>query len=253
MIEAPDLSQDGIRHGFFTREGGVSQGIYAALNCGPGSGDDPEAVVENRDRVARRLGWTGADLLSLHQVHSATVVTVEQPWAPGERPRADAMVTDRPGLVLGVLAADCAPILFADPEARVVGAAHSGWRGAVARIGVATVEAMEQLGARRERIRAVVGPCIGPDSYEVGPDLVAAATAAAPENARFFRPGAPPDRSMFDLKGLIGSHLSALGLAAVRVMPDDTLADEQRFFSYRRTTQRGEPDYGRMISAIVLD
>ncbi len=190
LIEAPDLSAiPHVRHAFFTRQGGVSTGIYASLNGGPGSGDAPEAVRENRARMEARLGVKPGWLVSLHQVHSADVVEVRGPW-PGERPKADAMVTSRPGVALAALSADCGPILFADREARVIGAAHSGWKGSFTGIGEAVLSAMERLGARRERVTAVLGPTIGPDAYEVGPEFLARFLDADAEHARFFRPSA---------------------------------------------------------------
>lgn len=251
MRTADTLTLDGIGHGFFTREGGVSEGLYASLNCGLGSGDSPEAVRENRGRVAGRLGVAGERLLTLYQVHSPTAVTVEGPWT-GERPEADALVTATPGLAIGVLTADCAPVLLADPQARVIGAAHAGWKGAVTGVVEATLAAMERLGARRQRIAAAVGPCIAQPSYEVGPEFPAPFLAQDPGNAAFFRPGAG-DRLHFDLKGFVAERLRRAGVGALAVDPADTQADEARFFSFRRSTKRGEKDYGRLISAIVLE
>lgn len=246
---APELALPGIRHGFFGRRGGVSAGIYGSLNCGPGSADAPAAVRENRRRVARTLG--ARHLLSLHQIHGTEVVTVTEAWDES-RPRCDAMVTDRPGLALGTLAADCGPILFADAEAGVVGAAHAGWRGAVGGVGEATVAAMERLGARRHRIRAVLGPTIAPSSYEVGAEFPAPFLAQDPANERFFAPSARPGKLQFDLPGYIVARLQAAGVSAVWLC-HDTCSDPERYFSYRRTTLAGGGDYGRNVSAIVLE
>lgn len=253
-ITACNLSGlDGIRHGFFTREGGVSEGIYASLNCGHGSNDRTEAVTENRRRVGEALGITGAqNVLTLYQIHSATALVVDRPVARDALPRADAMVTRTPGLVLGALAADCTPVLLADPEAKVVGAAHSGWRGAVGGVLEATVASMEGLGARRSRIRAAVGPCIGQDAYEVGPEFEAQLLALDPAHARFFarKPGAP--RPFFDLPGFVEHQLGRAGLASVERQSPCTYENESLFFSYRRMQRQKQADYGRQISAIVL-
>ncbi|MGE0766901.1 MAG: peptidoglycan editing factor PgeF [Hyphomicrobiaceae bacterium] len=242
----------GVAHGFFTREGGVSEGIYAALNCGAGSRDDRACVLENRKRVAAALGVAGKPLMTCHQVHSADVVTVTEPWETGHNPKADAMVTKMPGLVLGALAADCAPVLFADPEARVIGAAHAGWKGALAGVLEATIAAMERLGARRSGIRAALGPCIGPTAYEVGPEFEARFLAADPAYDRFFRRPSPGARPHFDLPGFVLGRLGEARLDSVENCTRCTFADEARLFSYRRATHRGEPDYGRQVSAIVL-
>jgi YfiH family protein len=241
----------GIRHGFFTRAGGVSEGIYASLNCGIGSKDDRANVLENRRRVAAELGAQADRLATPYQVHSADAVVVETAWAPGKGPRADATVTARPGIVLGVGTADCGPILFADPGARVIGAAHAGWRGARAGIGEATVAAMEGLGARRDRIVAALGPTISQANYEVGPEVYDTFVGDDLSNARFFTPSRVTGRFMFDLPGFIASQLVATGVTA-GVLQLCTYADESRFFSYRRATHRREPDYGRLLSAIVL-
>jgi len=239
-----------IRHGFFTREGGVSKGIYASLNCGYGSDDDKGAVRENRARVAQGLSVEPEKLLTVHQIHSPTVRRVTEVWEPATAPQADAMVTDRPSIALGVLAADCAPVLFADRTARVVGAAHAGWKGAFTGVLEATIDAMIDLGASRERIVAAVGPCISRDAYEVGPEFRARFTA--PADRKWFIPSAREDHFMFDLPGYAGSRLEAAGIGAVATLGLCTYADETRFFSYRRTTHRGEPDYGRQMSAIML-
>ncbi|MGE3783030.1 MAG: polyphenol oxidase family protein, partial [Alphaproteobacteria bacterium] len=218
----------GIRHAFFTRRGGVSGGAFASLNCGFGSRDRPEAVAENRAIAAIRLGVAPDRLVSCHQVHGTTAITVENTWEREKNPRADAMVTAAPGIGLGVLAADCAPVLFADPAARVVGAAHGGWRGALAGVMEATVAAMTRLGARPERIRAGIGPCIAQPSYEVGAEFHATFTAADSANHRFFRPASRSGHFLFDLPGYIAHRLSLLGLAAVERAPHDTAAEEDR-------------------------
>jgi YfiH family protein len=239
-------------HGFFTREGGVSQGIYAGLNCGPGSGDDREHVRQNRRRAKAALGLEAGDLVSLHQAHTAECVTVTRPWPDGERPRADGMATDRPNVALGVLTADCAPVLFVDPQARVIGAAHAGWRGAVDGVLDSTVDAMAALGAQRGRIVAGIGPTIGPESYEVGPefpDRVAAGPLAADG---FFRPAARDGHFLFDLPGYVRARLQRAGVGQAEWIAEDTVPDATRFFSYRRATHRGEGDYGRLLAAIAL-
>ncbi len=238
------------RHGFFTRRGGVSLGDYASLNANFAGGDDPAHVTENRARVAAALGVAPECLLGLKQVHSPTVVTVATPWRAGDGPAADALVTDRTGLALGVITADCAPVLFHDAGARVVGAAHAGWRGAAAGVLEATVAAMRALGARH--ISAVIGPCIGLDSYEVGPDLVAAIAPTIAAAEKFFRPGRPPDRQKFDLAGYCLARLRAAGIAEAHALGLDTLAAEDRFFSYRRRTLSNGGPIGHQISAITL-
>ena len=253
MITVDALALPGIGHGFFPRTGGVSEGIFASRNCGFGSGDRREAVAENRDRCRRELG-PAETLLTVYQVHSPDVATVTGLWTPETSPRADAMVTDRPGLALGILTADCAPILFADAEAGVVGAAHAGWKGALGGVTDATIAAMRALGAVPERITAAVGPCIGPDSYEVGPEFRDRFLAEDPDSAGFFHTPAngAGARPHFDLPGYVAHRLRRAGLRDVAVTGLDTLAREDLFFSYRRTTLRKEPDYGRQISAILL-
>ncbi len=251
VIEAPELSgHAAIRHAFFTRQGGVSEGIYASLNGGTGSSDVPERVSENRARMCAQLGLPDDRLVGLYQVHSAAVVTVEAPFA--ERPRADAMVTRVPGLALGIATADCGPILFADPENGVVGAAHAGWKGALTGIVGATVAAMERLGAERRSIVAVLGPTIEQPSYEVGPDFVARFTTDAPGMERFLGPAERPGHARFDLPGFILARLAEAGIGEAAALRLCTYADPDRFYSFRRTTHRGEPDYGRLISAIAL-
>lgn len=241
-----------IRHAFFTRQGGVSSGIYASLNCGYGSHDDPDNVARNRAIAADWLGLPPDRLISCHQVHGTAVVTVERPWDRGQNPRADAMVTRVPGIALGILAADCAPVLFADSAAGVVGAAHGGWRGALAGVMEATVAAMAALGATAGSIHAAIGPCIAQASYEVGPEFVAAFAAEDDANAGFFRPSGRDGHALFDLPGYIAGRLARLGLASVAVSGQDTAADERLFFSYRRACHRGERDYGRGLAAIAL-
>lgn len=243
---------DAIEHGFFTRNGGVSDGLYASLNCGIGSRDDRRRVLENRERVAAHLGTTGERLLTCHQCHSADAVIVTAPWDIGALPKADALVTRTPGIALGALAADCAPVLFADPEVRVIGAAHAGWKGALGGILEATVDAMVRLGARPGRVRAALGPCIGPAAYEVGPEFEARFLAADPGNARFFRRPEVASRPRFDLPAYVLDRLARAGLDTVESVTRCTYENPDNLFSYRRTTHNGEPDYGRQISAIVL-
>ena len=251
VIRAANLS---VPHGFLGRRGGVSTGELAGLNVGYGSRDDRDAIAENRARAIAAV-LPSADLATVHQIHSANVVRVEKPWAQDERPHADAMVTDRPGLLLGILTADCAPVLLADAEAGVVGAAHAGWRGALAGVTDSVIAAMEDLGARRDRIAAAVGPCIGCESYEVGPDFDELLLAQDPRNTRFLA-GADDDAGVahiyFDLAEYVEDRLKSAGLAAVEVLGLDTYTDADRFFSYRRATHRGEADYGRQISMIAV-
>ena len=241
----------GVRHAFFTRQGGASTGLYASLNVGVGSGDNPQAVAENRRRAAAALGAGPEALLTCYQVHSATVVTADAPWA--ERPRADGIATGTPGLICGALAADFAPVLLADPEARVVASAHAGWRGALGGVVESAVAAMTGLGAKPERIVAAVGPCIGPSSYEVGLDFLAAFETAEPSNARFFAPGEDAQHRLFDLPAFVLARLAAAGVETCEWIGADTLADPDRFFSNRRAFRAGEADYGRLLSAIVLE
>lgn len=253
MIEADALAKiDGVRHGFFTREGGYSRGLYSSLNCGLGSGDDQETVRRNREKVASSVGVEGDRLITLYQHHSADTLTVDAPWGTLQRPKADAMVTDKPGLALGVLTADCGPVLFCDPVKRVIGAAHAGWKGALAGITDGTLSAMDRLGARRENVIAVVGPSISQASYEVGPDFRARFESEDPENARWFLPSINPGHAMFDLPGYLVARLTKAGVGKVVNLELCTYADPQRFFSYRRTTHSNEADYGRQISAISL-
>ncbi|HWD13151.1 peptidoglycan editing factor PgeF [Pseudochrobactrum sp. sp1633] len=250
-IRSPLLeNNDRIAHGFFTRAGGVSSGIYEGLNVGSGSKDDPKAVEENRRRVAAYFDLPLTSLQTLYQVHSPTVLTITEPL-PSPRPQADAMVTNVPGLILGALSADCGPILFCEPDAGIIGSAHAGWRGALSGVLENTVEAMVKLGGERSKIRAVLGPCIGPDNYEVGGEFVAEFTARDQTYEQYFRPSTDPARKMFDLWSFIVDRLSASGVQTASLNLC-TYADEARFFSYRRTTHRKEPDYGRLIAAIAI-
>ncbi len=254
MSEVEFVTSAGLpaRHGFFTRRGGVSQGPYDSLNCALAGQDSRAAVLENRARAARVLGADPARLVGLTQVHGIAVVRVEAPWLPGQGPRADAAVTDRAGIAIGIVTADCAPVLFADAAAGVVGAAHAGWRGAVAGVLEATIAAMEALGARRERITAAVGPCIGQASYEVAADLRDAVLARDAGDARFFAEGRRADRWQFDLAGYCGHRLRAAGAGTVEVLGLDTLAEEDRFFSHRRCTLAGGGAIGHQMSIVVL-
>jgi polyphenol oxidase len=253
MIKSAELERsERVRHAFFTREGGVSQGIFAALNCGQGSGDDPALVRRNRAIAMQTLAAAPEALVTAYQVHSRDALLVREPWAPDARPKVDALVTDRPGVVLGILTADCAPLLFADAAAGVIGAAHAGWRGALLGVAESAIEIMCERGAVASRIVAAIGPCIGPDSYEVGPEFPAPFLAADAKSARFFKAAKRPRHFYFDLPGYIAARLAKLGLHSVEAARADTLADEERFFSYRRATLRGEKDYGRLLSAICL-
>jgi YfiH family protein len=245
-----------VPHGFFTRKGGVSTGPYASLNCSLSGADDRAAVLENRARVARALGAAPAKLVGLHQVHGTAVATVTEAWAPGEGPQADAMVTAVPGVALGVVTADCGPVLFADAEAGIVGAAHAGWRGAVAGILEATVAAMVALGAEPARIVAIIGPCIRQESYEVAADMRNAVLARDAADARFFapgRPGRPTDRWMFDLAGYCATRLGTAGVSTVSITPGDTAAEPERFFSHRRRTLSGGGPIGHQIAGVRCD
>jgi YfiH family protein len=239
-------------HGFFTRRGGVSTGPFASLNCSLSGHDVHDNVLENRARAARAIGADPSRLVGLHQVHGTEVTHVTEPWTPGHGPRADAMVTDRHGIALGIVTGDCAPVLFADADAGIVGAAHAGWRGAVAGVLEATVTAMTALGATPGRITAAVGPCIGQASYEVGADLRAAVLDRAAEDARFFAPGRRALHWQFDLSGYCAARLAAACVGAVEVLACDTLADDARFFSHRRRTLAGGGLIGHQISVIAL-
>jgi purine-nucleoside/S-methyl-5'-thioadenosine phosphorylase / adenosine deaminase len=252
FVQSERLRAPGVAHGFFTRHGGVSQGLYASLNGGVGSRDDPDSVGENRRRMAEALGIAPARLLIPYQTHSADALAVAAPWPPEARPRCDALVTATRGLGLGVTGADCGIVLFAAPAAGVIGAAHAGWRGALGGVLEATIAAMEGLGARRAEIVAVLGPTIAQRSYEVGPEFVATFAAADPEAGWFFAPSGDAGRSRFDLPGFIGARLARAGVAQFEDLGLDTYGDEARFFSYRRATHRGEADYGRLVAAIAL-
>ena len=248
----------GIAHGFFGRTGGVSTGVFDSLNCGPGSGDARPNVLENRRRVADALG--APSLVTLGQIHSPKVLTVTQPWRIGETreddskniPLGDAMVTDKPGIALGILTADCAPVLFADTSAHVIGAAHAGWKGALGGVLEATLDAMEALGARRGRIAAAIGPCIFQANYEVGPEFQARFAAADSRNARYFAASDSESHFRFDLEGYATDRLKHAGVDNIEALGACTYARAADFFSFRRATHRNEADYGREISAIVL-
>jgi len=242
----------GVRHGFFSREGGISSGLYASLNCGFGSEDDKAAVAENRARVAAHLGAQSPYVLTPYQVHSADAVIVDEAPAMDDLPRADALVTRLPGLAIGVLTADCAPVLFADPETKIVGAAHAGWRGAVNGILEATLARMEELGADRTRIIAAIGPCISQPNYEVGEDFEANLIGIDAANAKFFIRSTDEARPRFDLPGYVASRLRSAGVGTLAMAAPCTYANESKFFSFRRTTHRSEADYGRQISAILV-
>ena len=253
MLQAPSLSKFArIRHGFFTRSGGVSQGVYASLNGGVGSNDTPANVAENRARMAAALGVPPDRLLTAYQIHSPDVVVADQPWTRDSRPRADAIVTRTRALAIGISTADCGPLLLADAEARVIGAAHAGWRGALTGVIEAAVAAMEKLGAERSRIAAALGPTIRQPNYEVGPEFVERFLAADADNARFFAPSERAGHALFDLTGYIADRLQRAGIVNFEDLGLCTYAEPERFFSYRRTTRLGEPDYGRHINAIAL-
>jgi polyphenol oxidase len=252
FLSAETLKLPGVAHGFFTRRGGVSKGVYASLNVGVGSRDAPEAVDENRARIAAALGVAHERLAVPYQVHSPDAVVISELWAPDGRPRCDGIVTAAPGLALGVTGADCGMILFADSSAGVVGAAHAGWKGALTGVIEATVAAMERLGARRADISAALGPCIAQASYEVGPEFVAAFVEAREDTRRFFVPSRRTSHAMFDLHAYIAERAARAGVDRFEDLGLDTYADEERFFSYRRATHRKEPDYGRLVSAITL-
>lgn len=248
VIRASSLA--GVPHGFLGRSGGVSTGALAGLNVGYGSRDEREAIDENRRRAVAAI-LPGADLATVHQIHSPRVVFAEHSWPIDARPHADAMVTDKPGILLGILTADCAPVLLSDPEAGVIGAAHAGWRGALSGVIEATIGAMEQLSARREKTAAAIGPCIGRESYEVGEEFAEPFLAEDESNARFFVT-ADSGRRHFDLPAYVVHRLIMAGVGQVEALRLDTFADESRFYSYRRATRRGEADYGRQLSAIGL-
>lgn len=242
----------GIRHGFFTRRGGVSRGVYESLNCGYGNGDADDNVATNRTRAMAMIDRPAAALVTARQMHSATVAAVDKPWTDREAPEADGLVTGVPGIALGLLTADCMPVLFADPRSRVIGAAHAGWRGARAGIVEATVAAMEGLGAKANRVVAVMGPCIRHGSYEVGPEFRDTFLADAAANENFFAPSRHPGRFLFDLPTYLFRRLDAMGLKHIQMLQIDTCREADRFFSHRRATLAGESACGRNLSAVVL-
>ncbi len=246
------LTSDAIkaRHGFFTRKGGASSGIFAGLNCGPGSSDQAEIVAINRARVAEAMGLGPEALASVHQIHSPDVITLTEP-VTGEKPKADALVTRTPGIALAILTADCQPVLFADTENGVIGAAHAGWKGALAGVLESTIDAMEALGAKRETIAAVIGPTISQRAYEVGPEFLDTFLAEGDEYSRFFANG-DGDRYLFDLPAFGLHRLREAGVGHAEWTRHCTYSDPERFYSYRRTTHAGEADYGRLISVIRL-
>lgn len=248
-ITHPLLTAAGFAHGFFTRAGGVSTGIYEGLNAGVGSKDDPAAVAENRRRVALALGADADHLNGCYQIHSAVARVADGPWF-GERPEGDAVVSAEPGVLCSVLTADCAPVLLADPETRIVAAVHAGWKGALGGVVHSAVASMEALGASPRSILAVVGPCIAPASYEVGADFQDRFAHHDPGSGRFFHPGVTPDKRQFDLPGFVLWRLQQAGVGQAVWTGHDTCADEARFYSNRRAFQRGEPDFGRLISVI---
>jgi len=251
-IEASCLALTGIRHAFFTRAGGVSGGFYDSLNGGVGSRDAAGNVAKNRARMAAALGVAPSRLLTAYQFHSPNVVVADAPWTNDARPHADAIVTRMRALAIGVTTADCGPVLLADPQARVIGATHAGWRGALAGVIETTVAAMERLGAARGRIRAAIGPMIRQANYEVGPDLIARFAAADRASSRYFSPAARDGHAMFDLGGYVAARLQRAGVGQIEDLGLCTYADPDRFFSYRRATHRAEPDYGRHVNAIAL-
>ncbi len=250
MISAPELELPGISHGFFTREGGHSQGIFASLNTGLGSGDDPDAVRKNRAKVACKLGVEIDRLITGYQVHGTDVAVINGPLA--ERPKVDGLVSNTPGIAIGILSADCGPLLFADGEAGVIGAAHAGWKGALHGVWRTTVEAMEKLGAKRERIVAALGPTIRQDDYEVGPEFLQTFLAVDSELSYYFIKSWNTGRYLFDLPHFLTDHIIDLGVGRFHDLGLSTYSDAQRFYSYRRATHRGERDYGRLMSAIAL-
>lgn len=252
VIQSPALfALPGVRHGFFTRRGGVSAGVYGSLNVGLGSRDEPSAVAENRRRAANAFDLAPERLATAYQVHSAVAHVAALPWGDA-RPQGDAVVTDQTGMLCGVLSADCAPVLLADAEGQVVAAAHAGWRGALSGVVESTVAVMEGLGARRARMVAVVGPCIGPDSYEVGSEFLDRFTAEVPGAERFFTAEHAPGRRRFDLPGFVLHRLERAGVQGATWLGRDTYAEPGLFFSHRRAVHRGEDDYGRLLSAIML-
>ncbi len=252
MIESEHLKLNGMSHGFFTRGGGHSTGIFASLNCGHGSGDDPDLVKMNRDVATRALKLGDGQLVTAHQVHSADVVEVTGVWSLEGRPKVDGMVSRAKGIALGVLTADCGPVLFADEAAGVIGCCHAGWKGALAGVSETTVVAMEKLGAKRDNIVAVIGPTISQIAYEVGPEFPKPFLEQSSAHGIFFKPSVKADHFMFDLPAYLRERMKTIGLKSVHDLALCTYSDESRFYSYRRATHRGETDYGRLISAIAL-
>ena len=253
-VTCPRLEEEpGIRHGFFTRNGGVSSGLYHSLNCGFGSGDDVEIVTENRRRVAVALGQEADNLCTAYQIHSPRTVILDHPWAWRDAPEADSLATNKPGIVLGILTADCVPVLFADSKNRVIGAAHAGWKGAIGGVLESTIEAMLSLGAHKSDIRASIGPAIGQESYEVGSEFRERFLIETTENKEFFIPSARDGHFMFAIKAYVQNRLAKAGISKLHTLPYDTCAQESLFFSYRRSCLNGEPVYGRQVSAIVLE
>ena len=254
MFTTADTFADhpGITHAFFMRQGGVSEGQFASLNCGWKSGDDVRRVAENRSRIAAVMRVTPERLLTCYQIHSANVMSVTGPWNPAERPEADAMVTDRPGLALGILTADCVPMLFADPVARVIGAAHAGWRGTLGGVVENTVAAMRKLGARPDHIVAALGPCIWQENYEVGPEFPAPFLEQDAAHRRFFIPASRAEHHLFDLPGLVAAKLAAAGIAHIAASPADTFTHHEQYYSYRRNTLQSVKGTGSLMSAIAL-
>lgn len=252
LLQAGALAVGGIRHAFFTRDGGASEGVYASLNCSLGSGDDAGKVDENRRRAAAALGVAPDQLVTPYQEHGVAVAAVARPWRQADRPRADALMTRAPGIALGILTADCAPVLFADPTVPMVAAAHAGWRGAVGGVIEATLAAMEQEGATRASIRAAIGPCIGGLSYEVGPEFPAPFLAESADNMQFFMASPRAGHWRFDLGRYVEAKLRRLGIRVVERIAGDTCAESERFFSYRRACLAGERRFGHLLSAICL-
>lgn len=253
MITSSALDKiQSVRHGFFTRENGVSQGIYKGLNCGFGSGDDPSNVEQNRAIAMARFGLERHNLNTLYQIHSTVVAYADKSWSLDQRPKADALVTDVPDLAIGIMTADCTPVLFADQKAGVIGASHAGWKGALGGVLAHTVDEMEKRGANRANITAAVGPCIHQESYEVGPEFRDTFLARDARNEAYFKASPKDNHYQFNLPQFVLDQLSRLGLGTVHNSSIDTYANEDKFFSYRRTTHRNEADYGRGLSAIVL-
>lgn len=253
MLTSRILENDALAHGFFTREGGISDGLYKGLNCGPGSKDDPSHVCENRSRAMAMIGQSAKALRTVYQIHSTDVLVLNDGEEINPRPKADAMVTKVPGVALGILTADCVPVLFADLENSVIGAAHSGWKGALGNISAQVVKEMINLGARKQNIRVAIGPAIAQKSYEVGPEFPEPFLKHDPAAARFFIPSDNPGRHMFDLTGFIQAELEKLEIGEIDLLNNDTCTEEELFFSYRRMVKRGEADYGRQLSAIALN